>query len=58
MPELPDVLPRFTRELRQHWEQHGSPPLPSVPDDNHDALTDARHNLAKFDAIEVARRAR
>ncbi len=58
MPELPDSLPRFTRELRQHWEQHGRPLLPPVPDDNHDALADARHNLAKFEAIEAARRTR
>ncbi|SMG18875.1 protein of unknown function [Rhodococcus rhodochrous J3] len=58
MPELPDVLPRFTRELRQYWEDSGSPPLPPAPDDNHDALADARHNLAKFEAIEAARRSR
>jgi hypothetical protein len=52
MTELPRSLPRFTRELRQHWEDRGSPELPAVPDDAHDALADARHNLAKFQAIE------
>ena len=28
MPELPEVLPRYTRELRQHWDYAGRPPLP------------------------------
>ncbi len=51
MPELPRALPRFTRELKQHWEDAGSPALPPVPDGAHDALVDARHNLAKFRAV-------
>lgn len=55
MTELPRVMPRFTRELKQYWEDSGSPALPPVPDDSHDALADARHNLAKFRAIEEAR---
>ena len=55
MTELPRALPRFTRELKQHWEDHGRPPLPKLPNDAHDALEDARHNLAKFDAIEAYR---
>jgi len=56
MTGLPSALPRYTNELRQHWEAHGRPPLPPVPSDAHDALADARHNLAKFEAIEAARR--
>ena len=52
MPTLPRPLPRFTRELRQHWEDAGSPPLPEAADDAHNALADARHNLARFRAIE------
>ena len=56
MPALPRALPRFTRELRQRWEDAGSPPLPPPTADAHDALADARHNLAKFEAIEAARR--
>ncbi|HEY5856881.1 MAG TPA: polyadenylate-specific 3'-exoribonuclease AS [Aldersonia sp.] len=56
MVDLPSSLPRFTHELRQHWECAGYPPLPPAPDDAHDALADARHNHAKFEAIEVARR--
>lgn len=56
MVDLPTALPRYTNELRQHWDQHGRPSLPPVPKDAHDALADARHNLAKFDAIEAHRR--
>ena len=54
MTELPRAVPRFTRELKQHWEAAGRPPLPSAPDDAHDALSDARHNLRKWEAIERA----
>jgi hypothetical protein len=56
MVDLPTGIPRFTNELRQHWEAHGSPELPPPPADAHDALADARHNFAKFEAIEAARR--
>ncbi len=55
MTALPRIMPRYTRELKQYWEEHGSPALPPVPDDSHDALADARHNLAKFRAVEAAR---
>lgn len=48
MPALPRPLPRFTRDLRQLWEEVGCPPLPSPPPDAHDALADARHNLARW----------
>ncbi|GEE03358.1 3'-5' exoribonuclease [Gordonia spumicola] len=56
MTELPRDLPRFTRELKQHWEDAGSPELPPLPRDAHDALADARHNLNKWLSIEAARR--
>ncbi|MBA2322624.1 MAG: polyadenylate-specific 3'-exoribonuclease AS [Pseudonocardiales bacterium] len=52
MPALPRPLPRFTRELRQRWEDVGRPPLPSAPADAHDALADARHNLARWRVID------
>ena len=52
MTALPRALPRFTRELKQLWEDAGSPHIPPAPLDSHDALADARHNLAKFRAIE------
>ncbi|MGH4026079.1 MAG: polyadenylate-specific 3'-exoribonuclease AS, partial [Pseudonocardiaceae bacterium] len=52
MPALPRALPRFTRELRQRWEDAGKPPLPPPPTNAHDALADARHNLIRWQAIE------
>ncbi|BBY97786.1 polyadenylate-specific 3'-exoribonuclease AS [Mycolicibacterium fallax] len=56
MTGLPAGIPRFTRELKQLWDEAGRPPLPALPDDNHDALVDARHNLAKYAAISGFRR--
>ncbi|MFC9789979.1 polyadenylate-specific 3'-exoribonuclease AS [Rhodococcus sp. NPDC127528] len=54
MTALPQSMPRFTRELKQYWEDAGSPALPAAPGDAHDALADARHNLVKFEAIRTA----
>lgn len=51
MPDLPRAIPRFTRELRQHWEDAGSPALPPKPADTHDALADARFNRDRYDVI-------
>jgi hypothetical protein len=48
MTELPRALPRFTRDLRQLWEEVGKPALPDPPPDAHDALADARHNLLRW----------
>jgi len=56
MRALPRVIPRFTHELRQLWEDAGSPPLPPPPADQHDALADARHNLLRWRALGPARR--
>ncbi|WKD57348.1 3'-5' exoribonuclease.1 [Corynebacterium capitovis DSM 44611] len=53
MAALPSRIPRFTRELKQYWEMAGRPRLPAVPDGNHDALVDARHNRAKFAACQA-----
>jgi hypothetical protein len=58
MPALPRPLPRFTRELRQRWEDVGRPPLPPPTSDAHDALADARLNLQRWLAIEAAVAAR
>ena len=55
MTRLPQRMPRFTRELKQHWEAAGRPRLPKPGPGQHDALGDARHNLARFRAIEEAR---
>jgi hypothetical protein len=55
MPDLPRQLPRFTRDLRQRWEDVGKPKLPTPPTDAHDALADARHNLERWRTIEAHR---
>lgn len=55
MPALPRSLPRFTRDLRQRWEDVGRPRLPQAPSDAHDALADARHNLVRWRVIEAER---
>lgn len=56
MPELPREIPRFTKDLRQLWEDRGRPALPAAAG-RHDALVDARHNLARWRAITSAGRA-
>ncbi|CDO06453.1 3'-5' exoribonuclease [Mycolicibacterium cosmeticum] len=48
MTDLPPAMPRFTRELRQLWEDRGNPRMPPRPTDSHDALVDARHNLRRY----------
>ena len=53
MRSLPRPIPRFTHELRQRWEDAGSPSLPDAPPDQHDALADARHNLARWQALRA-----
>ncbi|MCW4355401.1 polyadenylate-specific 3'-exoribonuclease AS [Hoyosella sp. YIM 151337] len=55
MTALPRGMPRYTREIKQHWEAHGRPELPGAPGAVHDALADARHNRARFLAIERRR---
>jgi len=56
MPALPRVIPRFTKELRQLWDDLGRPPLPAAGADQHDALADARHNLARWNAMRALAR--
>src|SRR3954470_12846411 len=50
MPALPRPIPRFTRELRQRSDDVGQPALPPMSG-RHDALVDARHNLARWKAM-------
>jgi 3' exoribonuclease, RNase T-like len=54
MPELPREIPRFTKDLRQRWDDRGRPPLPAAEDKRHDALVDARHNLARWRVLSAA----
>jgi 3' exoribonuclease, RNase T-like len=51
MPALPREIPRFTKDLRQLWDDRGRPPLPAADAPRHDALVDARHNLARWRAL-------
>ncbi|MGH3450639.1 MAG: polyadenylate-specific 3'-exoribonuclease AS [Haloechinothrix sp.] len=55
MPALPRQLPRFTRDLRQRWEDLGKPTLPPAPTEAHDALADARHNFERWRVMEEER---
>jgi hypothetical protein len=52
MPALPREIPRFTKDLRQLWDDRGRPPLPTSAEPRHDALVDARHNLARWRALQ------
>jgi len=51
MTALPPAIPRFTRELRQLWEDRGRPRMPPRSQDAHDALVDARDQLRRFRLI-------
>jgi len=57
MPDLPRDIPKLTREVRQHWEAAGSPPIPGPGPDRHDALADARLAYARWQvATQVLQR--
>lgn len=47
MTALPREIPRFTKDLRQLWDDRGRPELPEMSG-RHDALVDARHNLMRW----------
>src|SRR5690348_2245939 len=51
MPALPREIPRFTKDLRQLWDDLGKPALPTMSG-RHDALVDARHNLARWNVMK------
>ncbi len=51
MPDLPAPIPRFTRELKQLWEDRDQPRLPPRSAGSHDALVDARDQLRRFQVI-------
>jgi len=46
MMALPDGIPMWTHDLRQAIELAGNPDLPEQGEGEHNALADARHNLA------------
>ena len=51
MPSLPRAFPRFTMDVRQLWEHLGRPALPVQSVGLHDALADARHCKARWEAL-------
>ena len=53
MPDLPREIPRFTKDLRQLWDERGRPMLPQSVEQRHDALVDARHNLARWRVLSA-----
>ena len=55
MPQLPRRMPRFTRDLRQLWEEVGCPALPEQRSGQHDALADAQHNRLRWEAMAALR---
>lgn len=52
MPALPRAIPRMTKDLRQRWDDLDRPTLPKPPVDQHSALADARHNLARWEVMQ------
>lgn len=56
MPALPRQIPRFTREIRQHWEAAGRPALPGHGPERHSALADARLAFARWQVADTALR--
>lgn len=54
MVNHPEGVPMFTRELRQRWEESGSPELPAQYS-AHNALTDAYWDRAVWMRCEAAR---
>jgi hypothetical protein len=50
MPALPREIPRYTKDLRQLWDDKDRPHLPAMSG-RHDALVDARHNLARWNTM-------
>lgn len=56
MVNLPDGIPMYTNELRQEMVRHGVDA--PAPDDQHNALADARWNLDVLRKCQAADRAR
>jgi hypothetical protein len=58
MIELPDGVPMWTNDLRQERHRLGNPEMPTQAAGEHNALEDARHNLAMARFLdEIAERA-
>jgi hypothetical protein len=53
MPAMPREVPKLTKEIRQHWEVAGCPPIPEPGRDRHNALADARLGYARWLAADA-----
>ena len=53
MPAMPREVPKLTKEIRQHWEVAGCPPIPEPGKDRHNALADARLGYARWLAADA-----
>jgi len=51
MTDLPRQFPRFTLDVRQLGEHLGRPPMPAQESGLHQALADARHVRARYEAL-------
>ena len=51
MPALPRSFPRMTLDVKQLWVSLGRPALPVQASGLHDALADARHCKARWEAM-------
>ncbi|WP_144836048.1 polyadenylate-specific 3'-exoribonuclease AS [Kocuria rosea] len=52
MIDLPEHVPMYTNDLQQLWRSKGKPPLPTAPEDAHDALADALHLKRCFNVLD------
>ncbi len=55
MIDLPDGIPMFTHDFQQALRAAGNPPMPEQASGQHNALADAWHLKACFDALAAAR---
>jgi hypothetical protein len=51
MIDLPDGVPMFTHDLQQELRRLGNPPMPNQAAGLHNALDDARHLKACYEAL-------
>lgn len=53
MIDLPDRMPMFTSDIKQMHKMAGSPAMPKQPEGLHNALADARFNIARYEHLKV-----
>lgn len=53
MMDLPSGVPMWTNDIRHEWARLGQPELPEQAEAEHDALADARHCRALYEALKA-----